>query len=187
MIAVTVITVVTALTVGPTTPQVISTVLLHLHRNANELNLNHGTKTPASSWGLKTPKSLGSAPTEDEGKVVVRQGELLSGVLDKSAFGASAFGLVHCVNELLGGDATGRLLSQLGRLFSGVTSAVTSSRYIEPLHRAVTSSRYIEQLGRLFSGVTSAVTSSRYIEPLHRAVTSISRAYRHVPSHWLSP
>ena len=49
----------------------------------------------------------------------MRHGELLSGVLDKSAFGATEFGLVHCVFELLGGAATGQLLTQLGRLLTG--------------------------------------------------------------------
>ena len=49
----------------------------------------------------------------------MRGGELLSGVLDKAAFGSTEFGLVHCVNELLGAEPTGRLLTQLGKLFTG--------------------------------------------------------------------
>ena len=36
----------------------------------------------------------------------------------KIAFGATAFGLVHCVFELYGGAIAGRLLTSLGRLFT---------------------------------------------------------------------
>lgn len=45
-------------------------------------------------------------------------GELLSGVLDKAAFGASDFGLVHSVYELYGSDCAGLLLGILSRLFT---------------------------------------------------------------------
>ena len=33
-------------------------------------------------------------------QVIFREGELLSGVLDKSQFGASQFGFVHCIYEV---------------------------------------------------------------------------------------
>ena len=33
-------------------------------------------------------------------KVVVRQGELLCGVLDKAHYGPTPFGLVHCCHEV---------------------------------------------------------------------------------------
>ena len=49
----------------------------------------------------------------------MRNGELLLGVLDKASFGATEFGLVHSVHELLGGAPTGQLLTQLGKLFTG--------------------------------------------------------------------
>ena len=94
--------------------QVISHLLFHLHPDAKELNMECGTKTPASAWCAN-----GDAPDKDDATVVVHGGELLSGVLDKAAFGASEFGLVHSVHELLGDEATGRLLTQLGRLFNG--------------------------------------------------------------------
>lgn len=45
-------------------------------------------------------------------------GELVSGILDKSAFGASDFGLVHSVYELYGADIAGKLLGILSRLFT---------------------------------------------------------------------
>jgi len=45
-------------------------------------------------------------------------GELLTGVLDKSSFGASDYGLVHSVYELYGADIAGKLLGILSRLFT---------------------------------------------------------------------
>ncbi|OSX75790.1 hypothetical protein BU14_0220s0021, partial [Porphyra umbilicalis] len=54
----------------------------------------------------------------DEASVLLRDGELLRGVLDKAAFGASRYGLVHAVQETYGADAAGALLSALGRLFT---------------------------------------------------------------------
>jgi DNA-directed RNA polymerase I subunit RPA1 len=50
--------------------------------------------------------------------VVFREGQLLSGVLDKSQLGASQFGFVHSCQELYGGDVANHLLSALGRLFT---------------------------------------------------------------------
>ena len=50
--------------------------------------------------------------------VLVRQGELLRGVLDKNAIGASNGGLVHAAYELYGPHVAARLLDALGRLLS---------------------------------------------------------------------
>lgn len=50
--------------------------------------------------------------------MVIREGELLMGVLDKAHYGSSAYGLVHCCYELYGGGTSGRLLSCLARLFT---------------------------------------------------------------------
>ena len=43
---------------------------------------------------------------------------MLRGVLDKSQFGSSAYGLVHCFYELYGSRKTELLLTALGRLFT---------------------------------------------------------------------
>ncbi|KAI0065920.1 beta and beta-prime subunits of DNA dependent RNA-polymerase [Artomyces pyxidatus] len=89
--------------------QIISTVLLNITpSNAEGLNLFHKAKVPAALWG--------KGSKEDE--VIFMDGELLSGVLDKSSFGASDFGLVHSVYELYGADVAGQLLGILSRLFT---------------------------------------------------------------------
>ena len=41
-----------------------------------------------------------------ENAVQILDGELLTGVLDKAAFGATEFGLVHSVRQLLSGEIT---------------------------------------------------------------------------------
>ena len=54
----------------------------------------------------------------NESFVLIRNGHLLSGVLDKAHYGSSSFSLVHCVYELYGGHVAGQLLSCLGRVFT---------------------------------------------------------------------
>ncbi|KAJ3822443.1 RNA polymerase I largest subunit [Lentinula raphanica] len=89
--------------------QIISTVLKNITPdNMEGINLHAGTKVPGHLWG--------SDSKEDQ--VVFMDGELLSGVLDKAAFGASEFGIVHSVYELYGADVAGRLLGILSRLFT---------------------------------------------------------------------
>lgn len=53
-----------------------------------------------------------------EEKVLVLQGDLVRGILDKSQFGAASYGLVHSVYDIYGADIAGRLLSILSRLFT---------------------------------------------------------------------
>ncbi|KAJ7368540.1 hypothetical protein DFH08DRAFT_831649 [Mycena albidolilacea] len=89
--------------------QIISTVLKNITpSNFEGLNLNAGTKVPGHLWGKDSR----------EDKVIFMDGELLCGVLDKAAFGASDYGLVHSVYELYGSDAAGKLLGILSRLFT---------------------------------------------------------------------
>ncbi|KAK0190723.1 hypothetical protein F5146DRAFT_1045469 [Armillaria mellea] len=89
--------------------QIISTVLKNITpRDRLGLNLTAGTKVPGKLWG----------PSSKEDIVIFRDGELLCGVLDKAAFGASEYGLVHSVYELYGADVAGQLLGILSRLFT---------------------------------------------------------------------
>ncbi len=78
----------------------ISTVMANITpSDAEGLNLNAKAKVPGSLWGKDS----------SEDKVIFMDGELLCGVLDKSAFGASDFGLVHSVYEIYGADVAGRV------------------------------------------------------------------------------
>jgi DNA-directed RNA polymerase I subunit RPA1 len=88
--------------------QVVSTVLKNLTWGKPQLNMTSKSKVPAKLWGPNA---------KDEEIVNVVEGELMHGILDKSQFGASAFGLVHNIYEIYGPESAGMLLSILGRLF----------------------------------------------------------------------
>ncbi|PFH51377.1 hypothetical protein AMATHDRAFT_74938 [Amanita thiersii Skay4041] len=89
--------------------QIISTVLKNITPDhVDGLNLKAKTKIPGHLWGKDS----------SEDKVVVMDGELLCGILDKAAFGASDYGLVHSVYELYGAETAGKLLGILSRLFT---------------------------------------------------------------------
>ncbi|KAJ1839933.1 hypothetical protein LPJ73_006591, partial [Coemansia sp. RSA 2703] len=88
--------------------QVISTLLLNLTYGYAPLNLVSKDKI-----GRKYLTRI----AEEEEHVLFLDGELLVGILDKSQFGASSYGLVHSVYQLYSPTHAGRLLSALGRLF----------------------------------------------------------------------
>lgn len=89
--------------------QIISTILKNIiPEHVDGLNLNAKTKIPGNLWGGDSK----------EDKVIIMDGELLCGVLDKAAFGASEYGLVHSVYELYGAGIAGKLLGILSRLFT---------------------------------------------------------------------
>ncbi|KAL0488349.1 DNA-directed RNA polymerase I subunit RPA1 [Acrasis kona] len=71
-------------------------------------NLDCKTKIKANMWGSH----------HEEGVVVIRDSELLTGVLDKNQIGASKFGLVHMCDEIYGSQVSNELLTSLTRLFS---------------------------------------------------------------------
>ncbi|ORY31547.1 beta and beta-prime subunits of DNA dependent RNA-polymerase [Rhizoclosmatium globosum] len=89
--------------------QVISTILLNLTYEKVPINLISKSKIPAKAWD-------GAAPEENQ--VLVMSGNLLTGILDKSQFGAADGGLVHAVYEVYGAVYAGKLLSMFGRLFT---------------------------------------------------------------------
>ena len=88
--------------------QVITTILKNLTRNLPSLNNLAKSKVPGKYWDGYT----------EEGEAIFVDGHLVCGVLDKSSFGASAYGMVHSCFEVYGPTITGDLLSILGRLFT---------------------------------------------------------------------
>ena len=98
--------------------QLISSVLLSLktseelyNRKMENLTLNyeHNTKIPGSIWGKK-------GHDDKEGKVIVRNNHLLTGVLDKNEIGSSDYGLFHSFYEIYGPNLTGQLITIIGKL-----------------------------------------------------------------------
>ena len=116
--------------------QLISCILKHTTVGMPPINHEGNGKVAPTLWGrggyhsTAPAKSVGDphAPAwfvpdiinawsgANENVCVVRQSELLAGVLDKAQFGASAYGLVHSCYELYGSGVAGTLLSVLGRL-----------------------------------------------------------------------
>ncbi|KAJ2390774.1 hypothetical protein H4S02_001675 [Coemansia sp. RSA 2611] len=88
--------------------QVISTLLLNVTYGYAPLNLVSKDKVAKKYWGPSA---------QEEERVLFLDGELLVGILDKSQFGASRYGLVHSVYELYSPKHAGRLLSALSLLF----------------------------------------------------------------------
>ncbi|XP_037531337.1 DNA-directed RNA polymerase I subunit RPA1 [Nematolebias whitei] len=101
--------------------QVVSTLLLNIiPEKAVPLNLVGRSKIPSKAWIQVPPRAAPGyrADSMCDSQVVIRQGELLVGVLDKAHYGSSAYGLVHSCYELYGGETSGKLLSCLARLFT---------------------------------------------------------------------
>ena len=98
--------------------QVITTLLHHLRKGKDGdpysqeilpgVSVERKAKTPAVAFGEAMNEHL----------VIIRDGELLRGILDKSAFGSTDHSLVHGVYEAYGPTKAGALLNALGRLFT---------------------------------------------------------------------
>jgi DNA-directed RNA polymerase I subunit RPA1 len=95
--------------------QIISTILANLTPlNAKGLNLDSQNKISNALW--KRDDSKDKELSEED--VLFLDGHLLRGILDKSQFGASKYGLVHSVHEIYGPYIANRLLGVLSRLFT---------------------------------------------------------------------
>lgn len=96
--------------------QVITTILNHL-RKGNDSDIGNELPGISVEFKAKTPPwAFGESYLEH--RVIVRNGELLRGVLDKAAFGSAEFSLVHAVYEAYGPAKAGLLLNSLGRVFT---------------------------------------------------------------------
>ncbi|CAH0473375.1 unnamed protein product [Peronospora belbahrii] len=88
--------------------QVITSVLKLLTKGLPPLNLDSKSKIKGDLYGSSNKEHI----------VIFRDGELLQGVLDKSQFGASMYGMVHACYEVYGARIAADFLSALGRLFT---------------------------------------------------------------------
>ncbi|KAH8327289.1 hypothetical protein KR074_009351 [Drosophila pseudoananassae] len=104
--------------------QILSTIIINLIPEGYErINLDSFAKIGGKNWNVDRPRPplCGSGIREnelDESQVQIRKGELLVGVLDKQQYGATTFGLIHCMYELYGGDVSTRLLTAFTKVFT---------------------------------------------------------------------
>lgn len=104
--------------------QILSTIIVNVipSRKAR-INLISTTKINAKEWQAETPRrwkygtEFTNLTTMSEAEVIIRHGELLCGVLDKMHYGATPYGLIHCIFELYGGVCASKMLSAFGKLF----------------------------------------------------------------------
>jgi DNA-directed RNA polymerase I subunit RPA1 len=92
-----------------------STILLNLTPpNARGLNLTSRNKIQHNLWDRDqlVDKNMSEEMT------IFLDGHLITGVLDKSQFGASDYGLIHSVHELYGPMIANRLLGVLSRVLT---------------------------------------------------------------------
>ncbi|BAM39306.1 DNA-directed RNA polymerase [Theileria orientalis strain Shintoku] len=85
---------------------------LEFEKKYRGINLTSKSKTPGDAWGGCYDGD------KEESTIVIRNSELLQGVLDKSQFGASSYGLTHLIFELLGPRVCGMLLNSFSYLFT---------------------------------------------------------------------
>ncbi|UKK00610.2 DNA-directed RNA polymerase [Theileria orientalis] len=85
---------------------------LEFQKKYRGINLISKSKTPGDAWGGCYDGD------KEESTIVIRNSELLQGVLDKSQFGASSYGLTHLIFELLGPRVCGMLLNSFSYLFT---------------------------------------------------------------------
>ena len=104
--------------------QVISTIIINIiPRGRALINLSASAKIGSKEWQTQKPRpwkcgiEFKNPKTMSEVEVVIRNGELLCGVLDKKHYGATPFGLIHCIFELYGGTTSSKLLSAFCKVF----------------------------------------------------------------------
>ncbi|PSN44886.1 hypothetical protein C0J52_06198 [Blattella germanica] len=105
--------------------QILSTVIINVIPEGQvPLNLTSKAKISDQAWTKQKRRRwvAGGTPFKEhsmsEAEVIIREGELLCGVLDKTHYGATPYGLVHCLNEIYGGSCSSNILSAFSKLFN---------------------------------------------------------------------
>ncbi|GIX88748.1 hypothetical protein CDAR_165131 [Caerostris darwini] len=105
--------------------QIISTIILNLIPEGKiPLNLQGKSKVSQKNWKTHPAREwfAGGSPLKgesmSESEVVVREGELLCGVIDKAQVGPTPYSLIHMCYELYGGEVSNTILTALARLLS---------------------------------------------------------------------
>ncbi|GAB6022197.1 DNA-directed RNA polymerase I subunit RPA1 [Chamberlinius hualienensis] len=128
--------------------QIVSTVLINSIPEGQPLiNLTGASKISDKCWQRSAPRKWKAGGTYYVGKemseheVILRNGELLCGILDKSHCGPTQYGLIHCCHELYGGQVGTELLSRLERLFTNCVQLKGFSLGVEDIIVTYTADR----------------------------------------------
>lgn len=149
--------------------QIISTLIINIIPEGQVLiNLTSKAKISCKAWhrGSSEKWKAGGTPFKDEKimseeEVVIRQGELLCGVLDKTHYGATPYSLVHCMYELYGGEVSSALLSSFAKLFTAFLQMEGFSLGVEDIlvlkHSDKKRTKLIESARKIGDDVVSKV------------------------------
>ncbi|KAG7161070.1 DNA-directed RNA polymerase I subunit RPA1-like [Homarus americanus] len=174
--------------------QVISSLLLNIiPENKARPSFTFKTSVKADLWQTNEERAwkAGGPPEKKreamtDSDFVMRDGELLSGVIDKSAIGSTSHGLIHVCYDLYGGGVSSKLLTAINRLcvyylkWTGHTISV--KEFATPSH---VSARRRAALHRLVQNASSEVSRKLniteesfqdYFEKLHMSHSEVEMA-----------
>uniref|UniRef100_A0A1A9URE7 DNA-directed RNA polymerase subunit n=1 Tax=Glossina austeni TaxID=7395 RepID=A0A1A9URE7_GLOAU len=108
--------------------QVLSTIIINMIPDGyDRISLESVAKINSRHWKSKiSGKTLMPGDLMSESEVIIRNGELLIGVFDKQQYGATSFGLIHCMFEVcyyINVDLPG-LLNMYLQLYGGKISTM---------------------------------------------------------------
>ncbi|XP_013113377.2 DNA-directed RNA polymerase I subunit RPA1 [Stomoxys calcitrans] len=105
--------------------QILSTIIINLiPEGYPPITLNSVAKIASKHWNVYRGRVALAGGTKmgenemSESQVIIRHGELLAGVLDKQQYGATTYGLIHCMYELYGGNISTCLLTAFTKVFT---------------------------------------------------------------------
>lgn len=98
--------------------QIISTLIINLTPPYRKTYINLISKSKLEQKYWKNPNNYEYSDLLSEFNFIVKNGNLLSGILDKNHIGASTYSLIHCFYELYGGKYSAQLLSAFSKLFT---------------------------------------------------------------------
>lgn len=159
--------------------QLLSAVLLNcLPSGRPPPTLTDTCKVPARAWTTEQPRPwrAGGTPLRGnqmtEAEVIIRDGELLCGILDKKHIGSTPYGLAHCVYELYGGSSCMRFLSALGRLFTAFLQREGFTLGVRDILVVPSADKKREQLLRDVAGVGPLAIANALDLPTPKGNTS---------------
>lgn len=151
--------------------QVITAVIGLIAAGRPPMYMTGKSRLPGSSWGM----GRGSTKGCEEDQVIIQEGELVQGVLDKKQFGDASFGLVHSVFELYGPTVAGKLLTVFGRLFTRFLQSHGFTCGIDDLLLSAGAELTRTKLQATLP-VNSAAVERDFVELPHTAKTKETRA-----------
>ncbi|KAI9756426.1 MAG: hypothetical protein M4579_003848 [Chaenotheca gracillima] len=148
--------------------QVVTTILKNI-KPASHPGLSLGSTSSTNMWDADS----------EESTVLFKDGELITGTLDKKQLGPTAGGLVHSIYETYGHTIAGKLLSVMGRLLTKFLNMRAFSCGMEDL--ILTEKGEVDRLEKL-AGVRQIglEVASKYIgledrQPTHDDPTLLAR------------